>query len=139
MCAPLIGPVSIADYLKFGQIEQVLCDGENYGGARICQYEWVKHLSEECSLLDITFVFCGTGRRFMKDGKLYKIEKQGIQSEQAYRSGLSHVGKPMTFKLYDEWGSEINETADKRFFLGKCQSCGMKLICNGCSKCGKCG
>ena len=48
MCAPFIGPVSLGKYLKDGQIEQVLCDGENYGGTRPCHYEWVKNLHDEC-------------------------------------------------------------------------------------------
>ena len=74
MCAPYIGPVSIQKYLPAGQIEQVLCDGENYGGARPCHYEWVKLLRDECEAYNVTFVFCGTGRRFVKDGKLYKLE-----------------------------------------------------------------
>ena len=38
----------------------------------------------------------------MKNGKLYKIEGNGIQSEQAYKSGLSFRGKPMDFELTDE-------------------------------------
>ena len=80
MCAPYIGSVSIKEYLPAGQIEQVLCDGENYGGARPCHYEWVKSLRDECVEYDVTFVFCGTGRKFVKDGKLYKLEGS-IQSE----------------------------------------------------------
>ena len=107
MCAPFIGPVSIGRYLSEGQIEQVLCDGENYGGARPCHYEWVKALCDECVAYDVTFVFCGTGRRFVKDGKQYRIEGNGIQSEQAYRSGLSYHGKPIDFKLTGEWGYSI--------------------------------
>ena len=47
MCAPFIGPVSIKNYLPTGQIEQVLCDGEDYDGARPCHYEWVKALHDE--------------------------------------------------------------------------------------------
>ena len=39
MCAPFIGQVSIRQYLASGQIEQVICDGENYDGARPCHYE----------------------------------------------------------------------------------------------------
>ena len=70
MCAPYIGPVSIRKYLPAGQIEQVLCDGENYGGARPCHYEWVKALRDECLEYNVTFVFCGTGRRFVKDGRV---------------------------------------------------------------------
>lgn len=81
MCAPFIGPVPIVKYLPSGQIEQVLCDGENYGGARPCHYEWAKDLRDECAAYNITFVFCGTGRRFVKDSKLYKIERNSVQSE----------------------------------------------------------
>ena len=138
MCAPYIGPVSIREYLHAGQIEQVLCDGENYGGARPCHYEWVKSLRDECVEYDVTFVFCGTGRRFVKDGKLYKLEGS-IQSEQAYKSGLSYQGKPIEWRLTDDWGYPI--TADrlyKPYFGERCQRCGMRMICNGCSRCGKC-
>ncbi|MBQ4227869.1 MAG: DUF5131 family protein, partial [Clostridia bacterium] len=139
MCAPLIGPVSIAQYLPSGQIEQVLCDGENYGGARPCRYEWVKQLHDECSGYDVTFVFCGTGRRFIKDGKCYRLEGS-VQSEQAARSGLSFAGKPIDFKLTSPLGKPIpKEELYRPFFGARCQRCGMQLICNGCSRCGKCG
>ena len=139
MCAPLIGPVSISRYLPENQIEQVLCDGENYGGARPCHYEWVKTLSEECSRYDVTFVFCSTGRRFVKDGKTYRLEGS-VQTEQAYRSGLSHAGKPIEFRLTDDWGYPIPEEKMYRPYFGRrCQCCGMKLVCNGCSRCGRCG
>ena len=139
MCAPFIGPVSIKEYLPYGQIEQVNCDGENYNGSRPCHYEWVKALHDECVEYNVTFVFCGTGRRFVKDGRLYKIEGSGLQSEQAFRSGLGFQGKPIEFRLTDEWGWPIpEEKLYKPYFGPKCQSCGMKLTCNGCSRCGKC-
>lgn len=48
MTAPLIGPVDIGKYLPKGQIEQVLCGGENYDGSRPCHYEWVKLLYNQC-------------------------------------------------------------------------------------------
>lgn len=138
MCAPFIGPVSIRKYLAAAQIEQVLCDGENYGGARPCHYEWVKSLYDECVEYDVTFVFCGTGRRFVKDGKTYRLEGS-IQSEQAYKSGLSHQGKPIDFKLTDDWGYLLGEDRlYKPYFGERCQTCGMRMICNGCSQCGKC-
>ena len=139
MCAPFVGPVSIRDYLPSGQIEQVLCDGENYDGARPCHYEWVKNLRDECQSADVTFVFCGTGRRFVKDGRIYKIEDSSIQSEQALRSGLSYQGKPLDFKLTDTLGLPIPEDELYHpFFRERCERCGMKPICNGCSSCGKC-
>ncbi len=138
MCAPFIGPVTIASYLQEGQIEQVLCDGENYGGARPCHYEWVKKLHEECKTYNVTFVFCGTGRIFVKDGKTYKI-KGSLQSEQAYKSGLSFRGKPIDWKLTDTWGGPLHpEKLYEPYFGEHCQNCGMRLTCNGCSRCGKC-
>ncbi|MBQ8933294.1 MAG: DUF5131 family protein, partial [Lachnospiraceae bacterium] len=109
MCAPFIGPVSIEKYLEKNQIEQVLCDGENYDGARPCHCEWVTALHDECEKYNVTFVFCGTGRRFVKDGRLYKIEGNGLQSEQAFRSGLSFQGKPIKFRLTDDWGYPLTE------------------------------
>ena len=139
MCAPYIGPVSLRKYLPAGQIEQVLCDGENYGGARPCHYEWVKSLRDECAAYAVTFVFCGTGRRFVKDGKRYKLEGR-IQSEQAYRSGLSFEGRRREWRLTDEWGYPLEEERlYKPYFGERCANCGMRLACNGCSRCGKCG
>ena len=61
MTAPLIGPVDIEKYLAAGQIEQVICGGENYDGSRLCRYEWVKLLSDQCRKYDITFNFIETG------------------------------------------------------------------------------
>ncbi|MBQ3425531.1 MAG: DUF5131 family protein [Clostridia bacterium] len=138
MCAPFIGAVSIKKYLASGQIEQVLCDGENYGGSRPCHYEWVKALHDECSEYNVTFVFCGTGRCFVKDGRTYHLEGS-VQSEQAYKSGLSFQGKHIDYILTDEYGNRISEDdMYKPYFGEKCQCCGMRIACNGCSKCGKC-
>lgn len=139
MCAPFIGAVSIKKYLPSGQIEQVICDGENYSGARPCHYEWVKQLREECEEYNVTFAFVGTGRRFVKDGRTYAIEGSELQSKQAYKSGLSYQGKPMEFKLCNLLGMPISdERRYTPYFGDKCQTCGMKIICNGCSRCGKC-
>lgn len=98
-----------------------------------------KSLHDECATHNITFAFCGTGRRFGKDGKLYKIEGNGIQSERAYESGLNFHGKPMDFELTDEWGYTIpNDRLYTPYFGERCQQYGMQLTCNGCSRCGKC-
>lgn len=140
MCAPFIDEVSLNKYLKTGQIEQVLCDGENYGGARVCDFNWVKKLRRECVDNNVKFVFCGTGRRFLKDGRLYQIESNELQSNQAYKSNMSFSGKEIEFKLYDSFGYPIrDENRYTPYFKEKCQTCGMKPICNGCSNCGKCG
>ena len=139
MCAPFIGPVSLRRYLASGQIEQVLCDGENYGGARPCHYEWVRDLRAECEAYDVTFVFCGTGRRFWKDGKEYRLEESGLQSAQARKSGLSYRGRPIVFNLTDSMELPIpDEELYRPKFRARCATCGMQMTCNGCSDCGKC-
>lgn len=138
MCAPFIGPVSMREHLATGQIEQVLCDGENYNGARPCHFEWVKALRDECADANVTFVFCGTGRRFVKDGRTYKLEGR-IQSEQARKSGLSYEGKPSEWHLTDGWGLPIpTDQLYQPYFGERCKTCGMQPICNGCSRCGRC-
>ncbi len=138
MCVPFIGPVSIKEDLPVGQIEQVLCDGENYGGAGPCHYEWVRQLHDECAEYNVTFVFCGTGRRLVKDGRTYQLEGS-LQTEQASKSGMSFLGRLIDFKLTDTWGCPIPEDRlYKPYFGDHCQKCGMRLTCNGCSRCGKC-
>lgn len=140
MTAPFIGPVSIAGYLQTGQIEQVIAGGENYDGARPCHYEWVKNLYDECRQADVTFCFIETGTVFVKDGKTYRIPDKVRQSEQAYRSGLQYYGRKADFKLRtDEQGTLFDETEwYKPYFGNRCQTCGSRIICNGCSHCGKC-
>lgn len=139
MCAPLIGEVSVNKYLASGQIEQVVCGGENYDGSRPCRYEWVYKLSRECRDYNVTFAFIETGTRFIKDGREYYIPQKRTQSRQAYKSGLSYIGKRSVFKLTNLIGEEIpkNELYTPSFGE-RCLSCGSKIICNGCSNCGGC-
>ena len=139
MCAPFIGPVTIERYLESGQIEQVICGGENYDGARPCNYEWVKSLHDECVRCDVTFAFIETGTVFIKDGKRYHIPGKRTQAQQAYRSGMGYQGKQIQFKLCDDWGYPIPK--DELYvphYGPNCAECGSRLICNGCSDCGKC-
>ena len=106
-CAPLLGPVNIGRYLDSGQIEQVACSGENYGGTRPCDYDWVKALREECVSRDITFCFMETGTVFIKDGRAYRIGDKSLQNLQAFRSGLSYQGRKIHFDLKDSFGLPV--------------------------------
>jgi hypothetical protein len=46
----------------------------------------------------------------------------------------------MEWHLTDEWGYPLEEDRLYRPYFGdRCTKCGMRLICNGCSRCGKCG
>lgn len=138
MCAPFIGAVSIEKYLAEGQIEQVICGGENYDGARPCNFDWVKALRAECVAHDITFCFIETGTIFVKNGKTYRIPSKQLQSEMAHKSGMNYQGKPMNWKLSDNFGIPIIPTYAP-YFRENCFRCGSKPICNGCADCGKCG
>lgn len=140
MAAPFVGPVSIAKYLQKGFIEQVITGGENYDGSRPLKYEWVKKLYNECVAANVKFAFIETGTYFEKDGKTYKIESKFKQSQQAYKSGLQHCGKPIIFNLKPLQNNlfENDTLTYKPHFRLQCETCGSRLICNGCSACGNC-
>jgi protein gp37 len=140
MCAPLVGEVDLAPYLSTGMLEQVICGGENYDGARVCRYGWVKRLSDQCRAADVTFAFIETGTVFEKDGKTYRIPSKRVQSGQAFKSGLSHAGRPIEWVLRDPIGFEVDPAwLYEPYFAPQCDSCGSRLICNGCTRCGACG
>lgn len=139
MTAPFIGRISIAKYLNTGQIEQVIAGGENYDGARILKYEWVKNLYDECVASDVQFCFIETGTVFEKDGKTYNIPTKRRQSVQAFKSGLQHMGRPIIWNLYRPQGDLFNDAPWYRPTFGtECETCAMRMICNGADKNGKC-
>lgn len=139
MCAPFIGEVSIEKYLAADQIEQVICGGENYDGARPCNFDWVKSLRAECVEHNVTFVFIETGTVFIKDGKTYHIPSKRIQAEMAHKSGMYFKGRDIEWRLYDTFGNILD---DCELYVPEyrkhCHTCGSGPICNGCSNCGKC-
>ncbi len=140
MAAPFIGPLQIEDHLASGQIEQVICGGENYDGARPCNFDWVRSLSEQCKSHDVRFCFIETGTVFVKDGRTFHLPDKKIQSAMALKAGVNHDGRPIKFNLRDPLGFEISpEFLYKPYFRESCETCGSKMICNGCCRCGKCG
>lgn len=120
MAAPLLSEIYIEPYLRNNQIEHIIADGENYRGARPCNYNWIKSLYEQCKSYNVKFEFLGTGDIFIKDGKEYHICK-AYQKVQAIRSGLNY---PPIFK---------DVPIQKR-----CVYCSRRFTCNGCDWCGKC-
>ena len=138
-CAPLLGPLDIETYLDSGEIEQVACGGENYGGSRPCDFAWVKKLQEECVKRNITFCFMETGTTFIKDGKKYTIRSKSEQNLQAHKSGMTRQGKPMQFVLNDRFGNPVPvEDLYVPHYAKKCETCAFRILCNGCSNCGAC-
>ncbi len=140
MVAPFIDAVSFKSYLQVGQIEQVIAGGENYDGSRPLHYDWVKRLYDECVAANVTFCFLETGTNFIKDGKTYHLPGKRLQSIMAYKSGLQFMGKPIDFKLSpnEQGGLFGEENKYVKFFGEQCKTCGYRILCNGCSKCGQC-
>lgn len=94
MAAPLLEKIDIRKYLATEKIDYMIVSGENYAGARICDYEWVKFLYEQAKEYNVTMDFFETGEQFRKDGKVYFIPKSK-QRQQANKSGLYYVGRPV--------------------------------------------
>lgn len=141
MCAPLIGPVSLLPYLDEDFIEQVICGGENYAGFRPCNYDWVLALHDECRKANVSFSFIEIGSNFVKDGRHYHLGSKQKQAEQAFKAGLNYVGRPQHVDLRYPIGIQLqpHELYQARYDGPHCHTCGSRLICNGCSHCGKCG
>ena len=47
VCAPLLGPLDIAQYLT-SEIEEVSADGESGNDARPCDFDWVLSIRRQC-------------------------------------------------------------------------------------------
>jgi len=139
-CSPIIGPVDLSPWLSCGKIERVMCGGENYDGCRPCDFDWVKSLAAQCRAANVSFSFFETGTIFVKDGKTYRLPSKRLQSEMAYKSGVSFEGRPQRFDLRTALGFPL-EDEDRCVprFKEHCSRCGSRPFCAGCSDCGKCG
>lgn len=133
MAAPLIGPIELSRYLADGQIEQLIVGGENYGGARPLDVDWVRSLRAQCRQADVSMTFIETGSTLIKDGRTYLMGSKCNQSVQAHRSGLSYTERSRRpWRLRAPLGWEI-PAAELHVpqFDGDCLSCGSRPICNG--------
>lgn len=139
ICEPLLEEINIEKYLKENIIEQTLCGGENYGGARECNYDWIESLSKQCKKYNTNFICFETGTVFIKDGKKQIIENKEEQSKKALMLNLNYESSPINFIFKDSWGFEIpKDELFKSTYKTKCNICGSKTICSGCTNCGKC-
>ena len=70
-CAPLLGPIDLTAYLH--GVEHVTVGGETSREARICNYDWVLDIREQCVKANVTFWFKNTGALFKQDDIVKKI------------------------------------------------------------------
>lgn len=86
ICEPLLEAIDVAAYLD-ETIEQVTCGGESGLNARLCDYDWVLHLREQCIAKQVPFFFKQTGAYFRKDGIRYHIARR-LQHPQARKADI---------------------------------------------------
>lgn len=69
--APLLEAIDLSNYLN--SIEHVTVGGETGREARMCDYNWVLDIREQCIKSDTTFWFKNTGSYFKYNGTIHKI------------------------------------------------------------------
>lgn len=89
--APILEDVSLSEYLSTGKIEQVSVGGESYAGARTCDFDWVRHIYEDCVRFGVAFDFHQTGSNFVKDGRRYKIRHHDEYGQA--KKGMAYLKK----------------------------------------------
>ncbi|MDO4327596.1 MAG: DUF5131 family protein [bacterium] len=88
---PMLEPIDIRNYLKTGQIEQVICGGESGENARICDFAWVLNSWRQCVEANVSFHFKQTGANFRKGNRIYHIDRKD-QMVQASKAGIEYIG-----------------------------------------------
>ncbi len=88
VCAPLLGPLDLQPWLT-PAIEEVSVGGESGPEARICDYDWVLAVRQQCVEAEIPFWYHQTGARLLKEGRLYRIRRE-YQHAQARKAGIDY-------------------------------------------------
>lgn len=87
ICAPLIEEIYLYEYLD-ERIEHVSVGGESGENARICNYDWILSIRDQCIEKNTDFHFHQTGARLIKDNKLYRIPRK-FQHSQARKACIN--------------------------------------------------
>lgn len=87
ICEPLLSDIDMSAYLT-DEIISVTAGGESGYNARICDFEWILHLREQCVKAGVGFWFKQTGARFKKDGRVYVIKRR-YQHSQARKANIN--------------------------------------------------
>ncbi len=87
ICEPLLEALDLSLYLDRDKIIQVVAGGESGNNARICKFDWIMDIREQCRVAGVAFHFKQTGACFVKDDKLYRIERK-FQHSQARKANI---------------------------------------------------
>lgn len=86
--APILEAINLKPYLN-STIEEVSVSGESGSFARVCDFEWIKDIRNQCIENNVPFRFHQTGAKLLKDGKLYRIKRK-YQIRQAFKAGIDY-------------------------------------------------
>lgn len=89
LVAPILEDIDFSSFFALGKIDLVSVGGESYENARICDFAWIKHIKETCTMYHVPFEFHQTGSNFRVNGKVYKI-KHHDEYKQAKR-GMKYL------------------------------------------------
>lgn len=105
IASPLLSALNLEPYLD-DDIEEVSTGGESGVDARVCDYQWILDLREQCVANNVPFRFHQTGARLLKDGRLYRIPRR-YQLSQAHKANIDfRIGRYF-----------LPETADRSIHL----------------------
>lgn len=90
---PVLEYVDLRKYLETNKIELVSVGGESYENARVCDFEWVKKIYDDCERYEIPFLYHQSGSNVVVNGRHYCVphEKEFSQAKRAMKmlkSGL---------------------------------------------------
>ena len=84
-CSPILERIDFSDYLNF--VEELVVGGESGSNARVCDYDWILDIRNQCISAGIKFWFYQTGAKFRKNGKIYYIQRK-FQHSQAQKANI---------------------------------------------------
>jgi len=88
ICEPLLDRIDLSPYNIGTWVEQVVVGGESGYEARSCDFDWIMELRNLCVEQNVSFWFKQTGAKFIKEGKLYPINRR-LQHSQARKAGIN--------------------------------------------------
>ncbi|NDV45800.1 DUF5131 family protein [Paludibacter sp. 221] len=95
VCEPLLESINIRPYLG-AWVKQIAVGGEAGSEARLCNFDWVLDIRQQCIEFDVPFMFRQTGNNFVKEGQRYKIPRKFTFS-QARKAAINYKALPSVY------------------------------------------
>ena len=87
ICEPMLGPINFGDLIKGNWLDHTIVGGESGPNARTLKHDWVLSVRSQCIFHRVPFHFKQTGAHYLKDGRVYHIDRR-FQLSQARQANL---------------------------------------------------